>query len=139
MISPYKDEANDGFEPAIPGKYCAEVVGVKTGQTIRGDEIWILEFYHIHSGNYLCVDSLFFSESAKSFAFNIIETLGIESNDGGIFEVEPEDLVGCRCALNLVVEEHNGERFLKPDNRAKGFGYERHVPHKGVPSFFNNN
>jgi hypothetical protein len=139
MVSFYEDEFNDGFEPVIPGKYCAEVVGVKTGQTIRGDEMWTLEFYHIHSGKHLCVDNLSFSDGAKIFTFNIIETLGIKRNYDGLLEVEPDDLVGCLCALTLIVEEHNGERFLKPDSTAKGFGYEKRIPHKEIPSFFNNN
>ena len=139
MISFYEDEINDGFEPIIPGKYCAEVVGVNSGVTIRGDEMWILEFCNIHSGNHLCIDKIFFSENAKRVGFNIIETLGIESNDDGLLEVDHHDLVGCLCVLTLIVEEHNGERFFKLDSTAKGFGYEKHIPHKKFPSFFNNN
>ncbi len=128
MLSFHKDEIKEGFDLKSPGRYGAEVTEVKVGVTSKGDDMWTLKFNDTETDSYLCSDNLFFSEKAKFFSYKKIEMLGIKENEGDVFELEPEDLVGCRCILNLVIEENNGDKFLKPAFRGKGFGYEEDIP-----------
>ena len=55
-----------------------------------------------------------------------MEMLDFETNKGFLFRGDPNDLIGCRCVLNLVVEDHNGIKVIKPDFKAKNFGYEKY-------------
>jgi hypothetical protein len=128
MISFHEDEISDGFDPKEPGRYGAEVMEVKVGATSKGDDMWTLKFNNTETDSYLCSDNLFFSEKAKGFTFKKIAMLGIKKNEGKVFELEPEDLIGCRCILDLDIEENNGDKFLKPAFRGKGFGYEEDIP-----------
>ena len=127
MLSFHSGEMKDGFDPKEPGRYSAEVIEIKVGTTSKDDEMWTLRFNDTETGSYLCSDNLFFSEKARGFSFKKIAMLGIKKNEGDVFELEPGDLIGCRCILDLVTEENNGDKFLKPAFRGKGFGYEENI------------
>jgi hypothetical protein len=128
MVAFHEDDINDGFELKDPGKYGAEVTEVKIGETSKGDEMWTLKFKDLNSDTYLCTDNLTFGLNAKGIACKKISTVGIEKNEGGVYEFEPEDLIGHRCNLSLIIKEYRGKKFLTPDNYAPGFGYEKYAP-----------
>lgn len=128
MIAFHEDDINEGFELKDPGKYCAEVTEVIVKETAKGDEMWVPKFKGIECDTYLCTDNLTFGANAKGIAFKKIAMLGIEKNEGGVYELEPEELIGRQCILSLVVQEYEGKKFLKPDFNADGFGYEKYAP-----------
>lgn len=128
MLVFHEDDINDGFELKDPGKYGAEVIEVTVKESSKGDEMLFLKFKDLKSDTHLCNDNLTFGANAKGIAFKKITTLGIEKNEGGVYELEPEELIGCRCILSLVTQEYEGKKFLKPDFYADGFGYEKYAP-----------
>jgi hypothetical protein len=128
MITFHEDDINEGFELKDPGKYGAEVIEVTVKESSKGDEMLFLKFKDLESGTHLCTDNLTFGANAKGIAFKKIAMLGIQKNEGGVYELEPEELIGRQCGLNLVNQEYEGKKFLKPDFNADGFGYEKYAP-----------
>ena len=127
MISFHRNDIKEGFEVREPGQYGAEVKEINVKETTNGDPMLTLKFFDLETDTFLCSDNLVFSEKAKGFAYRKVEMLGIIPNEGDVFELEPEELIGCRCLLNLVIEENNGKKFLKPVFSGKGLGYEKYI------------